>query len=182
MSFDFYHSKRGDVTFYIIIMTSSKCEKCQKYLHPVKKNLPAFQPFCLWCLNFLSKEDPEGLIMHVFHCVNHPLKRSQKKMSALDWGQMRCHCSIYQKLQDHLDGKSPYPFFGCDAAVQTAEESFEEVNVKAPEPILIQPIVTEPSLELSTLKMKLEDGEFEVRVGQNGKCTTCFNGFECELY
>ena len=35
-------------------------------------------------------------------------------------------------------------------------------NVKAPEPVLIHPIVGE---ELSTLKMKFEDGEFEVKVG-----------------
>ena len=114
--------------------------------------------------------DPEGLVLHVFHCVNHPLKHSQKKISALDWGQMRCRCSVYQKLQDHLDSKSPYPFFGCDAAVQTAEEFFVEVeaDVKAP--------------ELSTLKLKFEDGEFEVKVGKTGKCTTCFNGFECELF
>ena len=157
-------------------MSSFKCEKCQKYLHPVKKDLPAFQPFCLWCLKFLNKEDPKGLIMHVFHCVNPPLRCSQKKMSALDWGQMRCHCSVYQKLQDHLDGKSPYPFLGGDAADQATEESF------VPEPILIHPIVTEPCQELSTLKMKFEDEEFEVKVGQNGKCTTCFNGFKCELY
>ena len=163
-------------------MSSLKCEKCQRYLHPVKKNLRTVTgvsvPFCYWCSKFLNKEDPEGLVMHVFHCGNHPLKGSQNKMSALEWGQMRCHCSVYQKLQDYLDGKIPYPFFGCDAAVQTEEESFVE-NVKAPEPILIHPIVGE---ELSTLKMKFEDGEFEVKVGKNGKCTTCFNGFECELY
>ena len=115
--------------------------------------------------------------MHVFHCGKHPLKDSQTKMSALKWGQMRCHCSVYQKLQDYLDGKIPYPFFGCDAAVQT--ESFEE-NVRAPEPIVIHPI--DGAEELSTLKMKFEEGEFEVTVGKNGKCTTCFNGFECELY
>ena len=158
-------------------MSSLKCGKCQKYLHPVKKNLPAFQPFCLWCLNFLNKDDPEGLVMHVFHCGSHPLKDSQTKMSALKWGQMRCHCSVYQKLQDYLDGKIPYPFFGCEAAVQT--EPFVE-NARAPEPIVIHPI--EGAEELSTLKMKFEEGEFEVRVGKNGKCTTCFNGFECELY
>ena len=167
-------------------MSSLKCDKCQRYLHPVKKNLRTVTgvsvPYCYWCLNFLNKEDPEGLIMHVFHCVKHPLKHSQNKMSALDWGQIRCHCSIYQKMQDHLDGKSPYPFFGCDAAVQTAEESFLEANVKAPEPILIHPITAESCKELSTLKMKFEDGEFEITVGKNGKCTTCFNGFECELY
>ena len=161
--------------YYIVIMSSLKCDKCQKYLHPVKKNLPAFQPFCLWCLKFLNKEDPKGLIMHVFFCGSHPLKNSQKKMNALDWGRLRCHCSIYEKLQDHLDGKSPYPFFGCDAAVQT-----EEPFVKAPEPIVIHPI--EPCEELSTLKMKLEDGDFQVKVGKNGKCTACFSGFECELY
>ena len=159
--------------YYIVIMSSLKCDKCQKYLHPVKKNLPAFQPFCLWCLKFLNKEDPEGLIMHVFFCGSHPLKNSQKKMSALDWGRLRCHCSVYEKLQDHLDSKSPYPFFGCDAAVQT-EESF------APESIVIHPI--EPCQELSTLKMKPEDGYFQVKVGKNGKCTACFSRFECELY
>ena len=124
--------------------------------------------------------------MHVFHCVNHPLKCGQKNLSALDWGQMRCHCSVYQKLQDHLDGKTPYPFLGCDVAVQTTEECFVEVevDVRAPmaEPLVIQPIVTEPCEELSTLKVKFEDGEFEVKVGKTGKCTTCFNGFECELY
>ena len=52
----------------------------------------------------------------------------------------------------YLDGKIPYPFFGCDAAVQTEEESFVE-NVKAPEPILIHPIVGEE--ELSTLKNEI---------------------------
>ena len=57
-----------------------------------------------------------------------------------------------------------------------------EANVKAPEPIVIHPIVSNPFEELSTLKMKFEDGEFEVKVGKTGKCTTCFNGFECELY
>ena len=130
-------------------MSSLKCEKCQRYLHPVIKNLRTVTgvsvPFCYWCLKFLNKEDPEGLMMHVFHCVNHPLKHSQNKMSALDWGQIRCHCSIYQKLQDHLDGNSPYPFFGCDVAVQTTEECSLEVqaDVRAPESLTIQPIVIE---------------------------------------
>ena len=168
-------------------MSNLKCEKCQRYLHPVKKNLRTVTgvsvPYCYWCLNFLNKEDPEGLVMHVFHCVNHPLKPCQNKMSALDWGQIRCHCSIYQKLQDHLDGKSPYPFFGCDVAVQTTEEcSLEaQADVRAPESLTVQPVVIEPCEELSTLKVKFEDGEFEVKVGKTGKCTTCFNGFECEL-
>ena len=167
-------------------MSNLKCGKCQKYVHPVKKNLPAFQPFCLWCLNFLSKDDPEGLVMHVFHCASHPLKDSQTKMSALKWGQMRCHCSVYQKLQDYLDGKIAYPFFGCEASVQTEPvvepnvEPVVEPNVRAPEPIVIRPM--DFAEDLSTLKMKFEEGEFEVRVGKNGKCTTCFNGFECELY
>ena len=75
--------------------------------------------------------------MHVFHCGSHPLKDSQTKMSALKWGQMRCHCSVYQKLQDYLDGKIAYPFFGCEAAVQT--EPVVE-NVRAPEPIVIHPM------------------------------------------
>ena len=157
-------------------MSGLKCGKCQKYLHPIKKNLPAFQPFCLWCMNFLNKEDVEGLILHVFFCASHPLKSSQKKMSALDWGRLRCHCAVYEKLQEHLDGKNPYPFLGCDAAVQT-EECF------APNPIVIQPI--EPCKEreeLSSLSMKLEDADFQVKVGKTGKCTACFSGFECELY
>ena len=120
--------------------------------------------------------------MHVFHCASHPLKNSQKNFSALNWGQMRCHCSVYQKLQDHLDGKAPYPFFGCDVGCQTAEECFLEVEadrVSFPEPLVIQPGDTERGEELSILKVKLEDGEFEVKVGKAGKCTTCFNGFEC---
>ena len=40
-------------------------------------------------------------------------------MSALDWGQIRCHCSIYQKIQDHLDGKSQYCFPAVSTSVQT---------------------------------------------------------------
>ena len=28
----------------------------------------------------------------------------------MDWGQIRCHCSIYQKIQDHLDRESQYCF------------------------------------------------------------------------
>ena len=42
-------------------------------------------------------------------------------MSALDWGQIRCHCSIYQKIQDHLDGKSQYcfPAHKVSTSVQT---------------------------------------------------------------
>ena len=62
-------------------------------------------------MNFLNKEDVEGLILHVFFCASHPLKSSQKKMSALDWGRLRCHCAVYEKLQEHLDGKNPYPFW-----------------------------------------------------------------------
>ena len=89
---------------YITIMSSLNCGKCQKYLHPVKK---IYQPFCLWCLKFLNKEDPEGLVMHVFHCGNHPLKGSQKKMSALDWGQMRLHLSEAARLSGWRDSLPP---------------------------------------------------------------------------
>ena len=92
MTFDFSSQRGGTCS---IIMLSLKCEKYQRYLHPVKKNFRTVTgvsvPFCYWCLIFLNKEDPKGLLLHVFHCVNHPLKHSQKKMSALDWGQIRCH-------------------------------------------------------------------------------------------
>ena len=114
--------------------------------------------------------------------MNHPLRCSQKKMSALKWGQIHCHCSVYQKVQVHHDGKRPYPFFGCDAADQTTEASSEPVGEPVVEPLTVQPIVIEPQEEVSTLKVKFQDGEFEVKVGKMGKCTTCFNGFECELY
>ena len=42
-------------------------------------------------------------------------------MSALEWGQVRCHCSVYQKIQDHLDGKSQYcfPAHKVSTSVQT---------------------------------------------------------------
>ena len=50
--------------------------------------------------------------MHAFYCGNHPLKDSQKKMSALESGQMRCHCSVYQKLQDFLEARFLTPYLG----------------------------------------------------------------------
>ena len=77
--------------------------------------------------------------------------------------------------------RPPYPFMGCDVAVQTREECFVEVgaDVRAPmaEPLVIQPIVTEPHEELSTLKVKFENGEFEVKVGKMGKKFHIFQWF-----
>ena len=72
------------------------------------------------------------------------------------------------------------------ASVQTSEASSEHVieGVGGPglEHLPVQPIVIEPEEEeLASLRVKFQDREF-VRVGKTGKCTTCFNGFECELY
>ena len=94
---------------------------CLKWIHPVKKTHTPNQCFCYCCFNFLDEADVEAVLLHVFYCCQHPFRHNEVTLSALNWGQIRYHCSVYQKIQDHLDEKSRYPFpsKSSDVSVQT---------------------------------------------------------------
>ena len=147
----------------------------------------------------------------MFKCHDHPLKNSQKFLSALDWGNLRCHCSIYQKIQHHLDGKKPYSFprFTIDALVQTdsydaqtisnasvqteltpnkvrsiaSESEYESEEEEIPILIPVEHIPDVPGVgDCSTLLLKFPSVEIKMSVGKTGKCTTYFEGLEFQLY
>ena len=122
-------------------MCNLTCNKCLKYLHPVKKPKGPFYPYCYWCHKYLGPVTEE-VYLHVFRCQYHPLTRTQDVMTALDWGCIRCHCSIDRKIQDHLEGQSQYPFplhsvstsvqtelRNQDTSVQTEETSSSDAEV-----------------------------------------------------
>ena len=195
-------------------MCGIKCETCLKFIHPVKKCEGPFYPYCYWCHSYLT-EVREEVLFHVFKCHDHPLKNNQKFLSALEWGNLRWHCSIYQKIQDHLDGKKPYSFptVTVDAVVQTdsydaqaisnasvqaeltpnklesidSESEYEsEEEEEIPIPIPVEHIPDVPDVpgvgDCSTLSLKFPSVEIKMSVGKTGKCTTCFEGLEFELY
>ena len=98
-----------------------------------KKNKRTFCPYCYWCHKYLGPITEE-VYLHVFRCHYHPLIRTQDVMTALDWGRIRCHCSIYQKIQDHLEGQSQYrfPLHSVSTSVQT-ESRNQDASVQTGE-------------------------------------------------
>ena len=88
-------------------------------------------------------------------------------MTALDWGRIRCHCSIHQEIQDHLEGQSQYrfPLHSVSSSVQT-ESRNQDASVQTGEMSSDAEADTEADVESDAESMVVNVGspvEFKVK-------------------
>ena len=77
-------------------MTAKRCNTCWRFTHPVKKQEGPFLPICEWCHTGLLGPR-ETVLMHIFYCVDHPLKEDKERLTPLDWGRESDVTALYIK-------------------------------------------------------------------------------------